>query len=210
MNAKLRRVAGAWALGVIACTVACAGSSTSPSSPTPATAFGQTILLSGQSNAVNLRPALAAAYTPGVISISEANQRIREWAQGGRLWQQLEPELHRPLTAFVWWQGETDGFDHNDAYAAQLADLLARVRQTNGNPQLLVVVVRVLLYRSPIQDFDNAFIRSAQERVVSTDPAAVLVSVDDLPGDGQAHLAFPDGYTPAAERILAAIRGRSR
>src|ERR1051325_2755397 len=86
---------------------ACAG--TSPTQPSPAAThnqssfatFGLPIVLSGQSNAVNLRPELAAIYTPGVISVSEANQRIREWAVDGHLWQQLEPELHRPLTAFV-------------------------------------------------------------------------------------------------------------
>lgn len=191
---------------LLLCLSACSGA---PSAPTPAAArvpTGLPIVLSGQSNAVNLRSSLAAAYTPGVISVSESNIRIREWAPTGPLWQQLEPELHRKLTAFVWWQGETDGFDAADAaaYGGKLADLLARVRAANGDPHLLVVVVRILAYSPP--GFD--VVRQQIADVVARDRDAVLVSVDDLPGDGQAHLVYPEGYPPAAQRIVAAITAK--
>ncbi len=191
---------------LVVLATACRGSPAEPAVVAAHAPIGLPIVLSGQSNAVNLRPALAAAYAPGVISVSEANQRIREWAPGGPLWQQLEPELHRRLTAFVWWQGETDGSYPAEAavYQSRLADLVARVRQANDDPSLLIVVVQILRYQAERVGFDQ--VREAQRAAIAGDANAILVSVDDLPGDGQAHLVFPGAYVPAAQRIVERIR----
>jgi hypothetical protein len=138
-----------------------------------------------------------------VLSDSTQNSRsIASWSPTETppvLWRVLAAELRQPVQAFVWWQGESDR--GSTTYLADDTELLARVRAENGNPQLLVVVIRILDLPQ------NAGIRAAQERVVAADPYAVLVSSDG-PGfqDGTSDHLTPAGYQAVAQRILVALR----
>lgn len=188
---------------VAACLAsACGGGPPLAPSPVP-TPITRPLVLSGQSNAVNLAPFLSAIYPLPVLTVAENGQPIRSWAGSnvGHLWLQLVPMLRDPIQAFVWWQGESDR--NNPQYLSDLRELMGRVRQENGNPQLYVIVVRV---------FDlppNAAVRIAQETFVQTDPNAVLISSDGFQMDDGDHLTDA-GYQAVAERVVAAVEGRIR
>ena len=189
-------------------TVGCGASSTAPSAvPSVHVPANLPIVVSGQSNAVNLffADAFPAQYPNAECAGCLANMPISAWAPGSDLWAALDASLHRPLTAVVWWQGERDYNLNNRAYAADLRALLARVRAANS-PHLLVALVEIIPYAG------NAFIRQAQEEVAGGDPDVVLVKMDGIPTDGENHLVWlpglANGYVPATQRILTAIATR--
>jgi len=193
------------------CTLALAAISCAPpTTPTsPAAAAGPPVtptgplVLAGQSNAVNVAQYLRAVYPLPVLSESTQNGRsIASWSPTETppvLWPILAAELRQPVQAFIWWQGESDR--GSTTYLTDDTDLIARVRAENGNPQLLVVVVRILDLPQ------NADIRVVQQRVVAGDPNAVLVSSDG-PGfqDGATDHLTASGYQTVAQRIVAALR----
>lgn len=155
------------------------------------------LVLSGQSNALLVAPALSAIYPLPVLTVGESGRPIAGWAVNGDRWRELLPLLQQPIQAFAWWQGESDRDNPN--YLNDLRDLMARVRQTNGNAQLLVIEVRVL--DLPV----NAAVRAAQETFVRTDPNALLISSDGFQLDASDHLTDA-GYRMVAQRILDASR----
>lgn len=161
------------------------------------------ILLSGQSNALpdHLGGPLQTAYAPGVVNVSQGATAIRAWGPGGPLWAELEPQLHQPLTAFIWWQGESDAVEGGDHYAADLQNLIARVRAANANPRLLVVVVKIIPYAPGAPLHDTSLVRAAEEAFVASDPHSAIVRVDDLPSDGGNHL-LPPAYPTVASRVV--------
>lgn len=166
------------------------------------------IIVSGQSNAVNLftPDAFPALYPKAICAGCLGNMPLSAWDRGTELWAQLEASLHQPITAFVHWEGETDYNLGNRHYATDERAFLGRVRAANKNPHLLVVLVEIIPYA------DNGFIRRAQEQVASADPNVVLVKMDGIPTDGENHLARQpatgNGYVQAAQRILEAIAAR--
>ena len=145
------------------------------------------------------------AYAPGrVVGFAQEGSYIRQWDEGTDFWNRLAPQLHQPLRAFVWWQGESDRHPGMvEIYGVKLQALVARVRYEAADPQLLVVICRV------VNDPAFAGIRAAQEAYVATDPRAVLVSSDGLPLEsaGSAHLSA-DGYREMAQRVLRALERR--
>lgn len=178
-----------------------AGCGAAPTAPTPPGAPGP-IAFAGQSNANLMFDTLTAAYAPGVVLGAAARNpgsRIQEWALGAHYWPLLTPSLHQPLRAFVWWQGESDRAEVAE-YPARLAAFLASVRAEAGDPQLFVVLCRV------VDDPVFAGIRAVQEAYVRSDPRSVLVSSDglELEGPGSAHLS-PVGYRAMAARVLVAL-----
>jgi len=179
---------------------ACGGSSLS--APTIA-APTKPLALAGQSNALFIRPFLISAAAPeAVIGFSQDGSSIEQWAPGSAYWGQLAPQFHQPLRAFVWWQGEGNRLTP-DIYASQLRDLIGRVRAEANDPNLLVLICRV------VDDPLFVGIRAAQAAYVASDPRSILVNSDNLPkefgeGVGSAHLS-PDGYTLMAKRILAVL-----
>ena len=177
----------------VACVAsACGGSPLSPSELT------SPLVLSGQSNAVNLAPFLSSVYPQPVLTVAENGRAIEgRYLLTGNHWRDLVPLLQQPIQAFVWWQGESDRDNPN--YLSDLRDLIARVRQVNGNPQLLVIEVRVLNLTA------NAGVRAAQETFVQTDTNAVLISSDGFQLDSTDHLTDA-GYQIVARRIFDAIR----
>jgi hypothetical protein len=198
----------AWRSSVCALALAAAGCA-APTSPTTAPTMTPTItptaplVLAGQSNAVNVAPYLRAVYPLSVLSDSTQNGRsIASWSPTETppvLWPILAADLRQPVQAFVWWQGESDR--GSPTYLADDAALIARVRSENGNPELLVVLVRILDMPQ------NAGIRATQERVVAADPHAVLVSSDGPAfQDGATDHLTPAGYQAVAQRIIAALR----
>lgn len=182
---------------------ACAGSPTAPaSSAIAATPPGDTWLVSGQSNAMNLTAPLRALH-PSLISVAETGMPISGWAPGQPTWLQLEPQLRQPLRAFIWFQGESD-WQASDTppagYEAALRSVFARVRQANGNPKMLIVVcgLATRYVRS---------IGSVQQAIVAGDADMIYVRSDDLPNDGSTHL-FGDGLPMMARRVADAIAQR--
>lgn len=187
------------ALVAASLVVACEATGPARSHPSPPQT---TILLSGQSNAVNLSPFLVGAYHPSlVVTSAYPGNPISLWTEGHPNWRVLAPLLRQPLRAFVWWQGETDADARSTTYLADLTDFVARVRLANHAPDLFVIVIRIL----PLPQGAGASVRAAQEAFVQADTNAVLVSSDDVPAlpDGY-HLADA-GYRQVAARIVAAL-----
>jgi hypothetical protein len=175
----------------------------SPTAPSgPSVAISKPLLLSGQSNALMVAPSLSAIYPKPVLTVAESGRSISGWDAGvaGNHWAELVPLLQQPLQALAWWQGESDR--DNPDYLNALRDLIARVRVTNGNAQLLVIEVRVLDLPQ------NASVRAAQETFVRTDTNAVLISSDGFQLDNSDHLT-DGGYRAVAQRIYDAARSSS-
>lgn len=155
-------------------------------------------MLSGQSNALNLAPFLTAVYPLSVFTVGDSGRPISGWDKNfGNMWTALIPLLQQPIQAFVWWQGESDR--DNVQYLSDLQDLIARVRQVNNNPQLLVIEIRVLDLPQ------NASVRAAQQAFVAADPHAVLISSDGFQLSTSDHLTDA-GYQVVAKRILDTIQ----
>src|SRR6185436_15022942 len=110
----------------------------------------------------------AAACLDDVLRQGKRNEaRTTESGEpGGKLWPALASGLHGPRRAFVWWQGESDSTpDLLASYELKLVNLIARVRQENGDPTLLVVLVKVILNRNqPIRDAENTHRGARSER----------------------------------------------
>lgn len=179
----------ALALIVCGCTVE------PPSPPRPPDTKREVVLLSGQSNAAFVAPYLTLPLE-SVIVVARPGQSIGAWQPGEPLWLEMERVLtaHR-VTALVWWQGASD---RRGDYLEDLRELVARVRQTAGQPGMLVVIVRVL------DRPENRPVREAQQTFVSEDRRAVLVTTDGLGEPASDHLT-PEGYAVAADRIRAAL-----
>lgn len=171
--------------------------SESPGSPSPAVSISRPLVLSGQSNALLVAPWLASIYPLPVLTVGENGRAISGWAVNAQRWRELLPHLQQPIQAFVWWQGESDR--DNPDYLGDLRELIARVRQVNGNSQLLVIEVRVLNLAA------NAGVRAVQEMFVQTDTNAILISSDGFQLDNGDHLTDA-GYQVVAQRILDASR----
>lgn len=171
-----------------------------PIAPTPAVPLP--LALAGQSNAWLMRDIFAAAYAPGrVVGFAQDGSYIDQWAPNTDYWNRLATDLHQPLRAFIWWQGESDRWPGRvEIYESELRAFIARVRAEANDPNLLVVICRV------IDDPIFAGVRAAQEAYVRSDPRSVLVSSDGLPLEsvGSAHLNAA-GYVAMSKRILAVI-----
>lgn len=156
-----------------------------------------TVLLAGQSNAVNLDPYLGVEH----VTIAESGLQVAAWnVEQQRMWPKIEPILRSGrIKALVWWQGESDR--NEPTYADQLRELMTRIRATAGNPTLPIIVIRML----DLPEFKA--VRQAQEQFVADDPCAILVSSDG-PGHqlrNEAHLTR-DGYHEVARRVEHALR----
>lgn len=182
-----------------------------PATPTrPST----TLLLSGQSNAVQLRPYLERAYAPigRVDGFAYGGSQIGWWlllppwspSTPYTPWMELEPLLHQPARAFIWWQGESDSVDPERpdpaGYAEKLSLLLAKVRTENHDATLPILVCQI----RDNHVSDTSAIREQIRLVVARDPLARLVSADDLPSIDSFHFT-PDGYRLMADRLIQAL-----
>ena len=178
---------------------ACGGSPTSPTTERPAV-----IALSGQSNAVLLKPALSKYAT--VVGASLSGAPIALWAADGPMWRDLAATLSPDVVRFVWYQGESDadfgapGAPLTTGYADKLRDLVARVRQLT-RPNLFVIICGLTNARANQTEFD--IFRGEQQRFVASDPNAMYISTIDLPNEGQ-HLTSA-GYDALAVRIVEAV-----
>lgn len=184
-----------WVAALIAS--ACGASPLAPTSAAP-----RPIVLAGQSNAWLMRPIITAAYAPGhVLGFAQDGSYISQWHEGTPFWNILKADLHQPLRAFVWWQGESDRHPGRvEVYSDELRAFVQRVRTEANDPNLLVVICRV------VDDPIFAPIRAIQEAYAASDPHAILVSSDSLPLEfvGSAHLST-EGYAEMTRRILAVI-----
>lgn len=162
------------------------------------------IALAGQSNPNLMFAPFVTAYAPGKVVGEKAlnpGSTIQQWAEGGPLWTALAPDLRQPLRAFVWWQGESDRHPGQvELLESETRAFIARVRKEANDPNLLVIICRV------VDDPIFAGVRAAQAAYVASDPRSVLVSSDGLPLEGprSAHLS-PQGYIAMTERILRVL-----
>jgi len=150
--------------------------------------------LSGQSNAEKLQPFLEPYAR--VVGYSKTSTAIEEWGVGKPMWRRLEPALHTPMSAFIWWQGESNNNEPAGSYRAKLADLAARIRRAAHAPNLLFVVIRVgPNYRPP-----GCTIWNEEDAFVAADGHAILIPNDDLEFVDAVHMT-PAGYTAMAARL---------
>lgn len=208
-------------------TVACGSTPsvlpTAPEQPIPAPApvpvvpTVTTLLLSGQSNAVLVRPFLESAYTVGKVDGwayggTEIGQWLTEtpwtWATFGfSPWTYLKPTLKQEARAFVWWQGESDARDsyrpNPYEYRGKLAQFITNVRAENGQGDLFIVVCQIL-EGTDAEAADTAVIRDQLRAYVVSEPRSVLVSSDGLAKRDTQHLT-DEGYKEMAQRIIAAL-----
>lgn len=160
----------------------------SPTAPTAQQTVAPTVAtirptwgLSGQSNADFLRPYLAP-YAD-VIGFSESSRPISWWNPDGYCWLQLAPTLHTPMSAFIWWQGESDNYTTAPGeYAAALTELVGRIRAEANAPRLLFVVMRIA----------DARMDAEQDRFLASDAYAMAVQTRDI--------GFVDGTHMSAEQ----------
>jgi hypothetical protein len=157
-------------------------------------------VLSGQSNAVNLKPYLTPYAT--ILGVQQNSTPIRAWAVDGPLWGPLAAELNPSDQAFIWWQGEMDAYEGSTTYATDLRALLTRVR--SAGLQTLVIVG---LADMPDARYaaNYATIRAIQQQIAG-ELGARYVSSERLPIDPDSifHLT-PDGYAQMAARLLPVL-----
>ncbi len=102
--------------------------------------------------------------------------------------------------AFVWFQGENDGFSAASGaeYESNLRHLVADVRKDTGNPELPVVIVQIGYWAKTAASSGLA-VHGAQARIAAEDPHVSLVVTDDLSRFYH--------YDPAAQWIIGARIG---
>jgi hypothetical protein len=157
-------------------------------------------VLSGQSNAVNLKPYLTPYAT--ILGVQQNSTPIRAWATDGPLWGPLAAELNPSDQAFIWWQGEMDAYEGSTTYAADVRDLLTRVR-ASGIQTLVIVGLADMPDAHYAANY--ATIRAIQQQIAS-ELGARYVSSERLPVDPESifHLT-PDGYQQMAARLLPVL-----
>jgi hypothetical protein len=169
-----------------------------PVLPVTAEPFSGRLVVSGQSNAVNVVPYLAAYGQ--VDTVAQHSLSISHWSAINPevfMWRILQPVLRSPMRAFVWWQGESDSANPN--YQAQLLELMERVRAEAQQSTLRVVIVRVLAKPAYQR------VRTAQEQVAQMFSGTTLASIDHCEVDGLTDHLTPDGYRCAAVVIVNTV-----
>jgi carbohydrate esterase-like sialic acid-specific acetylesterase len=176
-----------------------AAASLAPACGAPPDGGGKTVWgLSGQSNAVKLKPYLSRYAA--VVGYAKTSMAIDQWNPRGPMWVRLAPALDTPMSAFIWWQGEANNNDPAGTYRARLADLVSRIRRAARQPDLLFVVVRVgPNYRPP-----KSNIWHEEDAFVSADRDAILIPSDDLEFADAIHMTDL-GYTHMAGRIAQTL-----
>jgi Carbohydrate esterase, sialic acid-specific acetylesterase len=163
-----------------------------------------TLGLSGQSNALAVRPFLERVDR--VVGYQVPSTPIACWGvrqsdlEGHHCWRQLFQTLTIPVDAFVWWQGEADA--GTPEYYARLDSLIRRVRAASLNLQLPVAVVQLGPASTRVlggPGFDA-------ERWARTDAHAVYIPTHDLEFEADGTHMTSNGYAAAAGRIDQMIR----
>lgn len=163
------------------------------------------LTLAGQSNAALLTPFLAE-----LADVTGAGNRgatpIACWAPDAECWNALGgsvASLPKPQ-AFIWWQGESD--TENQGYGPLFADLMARVRQRAGNPELLILVMQwgyTYTWAGRGQ-----WAQDAQRAWVSQDAHALWLQTQDAEYRPDLIHMTDRGYRMIAARIVAAVEAR--
>jgi hypothetical protein len=143
--------------------------------------IGRTLFAAGRRNIALVKVAfggttLYADWNPqnpnGLVPVLQDNLSLasQQWNQAGS---------RTRLAGVFWMQGETDARDATQAaaYRDNLRSFISTVRAWSGNPQLPVVIGKVVVSGRPYADT----VRAAQERVRTEDACTALVSADDLP-----------------------------
>lgn len=159
-----------------------------------------------------LSAAHAVARPVRLTGWAKVGESIHNWAAGAEGWQHLEHAIStsgQGARWFLWFQGEADavGKCTKAAYAADLEDLIMRVRRAARNPAMNVLIVG--LADAPSRQIAAQYgeIRTAQQEVAARDRHAFYVSAEGLPTavDQPYHLTH-EGYRVLAMRIAAMVR----
>jgi hypothetical protein len=189
---------------VIALAMFWSRSAQTTASITPSSAPPVTLGLSGQSNALAVRPFLERVDR--VVGYQVPSTRIACWAidevafEGNQCWHQLLRTLTVPLDAFVWWQGEADA--GTTEYYSRLDALIRRVRAASLNLQLPVAVVQL----GPASARVLGGPGFAGQRWARLDAHAVYVPTNDLEFEPDGIHMTRAGYAAAAKRIDQMLR----
>jgi len=150
------------------------------------------------------------------VAKEKINVALTGYAAGGRPiafwdvdrggWRTLSARIAaagQGATVFLWYQGENDGLSQTDAgtYRKKLADLVGRIRDSAGNPTMLVVIVQLGSWRGK---GDFMPIREAQRRFVVSDRNALLVPALGRTMKDYVHLNR-DGQLELGREIARAI-----
>lgn len=166
-----------------------------------AVALAAPLIVSGQSNALDLAPRLARYQT--VIGYQRGAQPIAYWNVGAEGWQRLAASIRGRADAigFVWCQGEADAVDTTrtpGSYLRALTDLIERVRAITRKD----LPVRFCeLGPAPVNDAINAELR----QLVRADPLAAIVPTRDLPFKPDQIHPTDVGYDLLARRIRRSL-----
>ena len=154
-----------------------------------------TVLLSGQSNAVFLAPFLAERMR--IETVARDSTGIAAWHADGSMWPTTLGALRSGrIRGIVWWQGESDANASADTYADELRELLGRMRAEVGH--VPIILVRVLDIPG------NGNVRNAQERI-ARELRLPLISCDGFQLDQSNH-ATETGYRTIAAQIEQQFR----
>jgi hypothetical protein len=157
---------------------------------------------------------------------ARGGSKIELWnATDGPVWKTLSGVLDRAgrnAGVFLWYQGEANCGKGSDAYLADCADLIARVRQGCGNPGMTVVVVQLSVHHpsramgqeAPVQkplatgqESEVMRMREIQRRCVLADPASILVTAMGRKTQDYWHLST-DGQIELGREIGRALAAR--
>ena len=155
------------------------------------------LIVSGQSNALELAPRLARYET--VIGFQKGAQPIAYWAPDADGWRYLRRAIagRADAKAFVWCQGELDAQQGTRNYRVKLTDLVARVRAITRAD----LPVR-LCELGPGASTLNAELRA----YVAGDPLATIVPTHDLPFKKDGIHPTDVGYDLLAQRIRRSLQ----
>lgn len=159
------------------------------------------IVLSGQSNALNVRPYLADALRPSGKNLTgwqKGAQQISVWDEGQPGWNGLVPTLKPNIKALIWWQGESDGENGvPDGYQGRLGSFISRVRVAVGNPTLPVYIIQVGSH--PLW----STIGPQQTAYCASDPYCTFISAAQIP----AYVSHMDaaGYAAVAQLLAGML-----
>jgi hypothetical protein len=207
----------------------CTGRAPLAASEVAAAAPHLTLGCSGQSNADFLcRSTGALPQLADVVGYQLGARRIVCWDEFpdpaydtrvdwgplgvGYCWSFLRPTLSQRMDAFIWWQGEYDANDRPAPgyYTAKLANLMARVRAANGNPNLLIAIVQI-----NAEVYDGTTVQAELATWARSDAHAVYVPTAGLPYADGAHMTddydhpgLSPQYQEVARRIVSAVHAK--
>ncbi len=124
---------------------------------------------------------------------------------GGLYETMLKKVVPYALRGVIWYQGETDGDSHPDAYASVFSSLIENWRELWGE-ELPFLFVQLAPFGRWLQCIGEpyAIVREQQEKVADTVPGTWMASIGDAGMEWDIH---PKDKKPVGERLALLARG---